>query len=297
MALAFDWGDLRYFLAVARTGTVSAAARRLAVDHATVIRRIDALERGLSTKLFERTLRGYGLTRTGIKLLEAAAKIDHEAAHIEAEIGSAGEISGHIRVSSLEGFGNFFLASRLPAFTRAYPRLRIELLTIQQIVALSRWEADLIITLNPPNLPKSDRKELVNYRLFVYGSQEYLASSPEIHNRDDLVRHPFSGYIDDLVFTRGLDYLSEILPGLRPALQSSSLYAQMEFACAGHGLCVLPAFIARSRPQLVPILPHEIMLERSYWLVEPSQGETSLAVHTAASWIRERVSAERHLFQ
>lgn len=295
--MRFDWDDLRYFLAVAREGTVSAAARRLSVDHAAVIRRVDALERALSAKLFERTLRGYGLTQPGIRLLESAEKMDVEAARVRAEVGSAGDISGTIRVSSLEGFGNFFLASRLPAFARAFPRLKVELLTIQQIVALSRREADIVITVNPPAMARFERSELVAYRLFVYGSAAYLAKSTPVAQRSDLARHPFSGYIDDLVFTRGLDYLDEVLPGLRPSLQSSSLHAQMEFACAGHGLCVLPTFIARSRPELVPILPDEVMLERSYWLVEPAQGDTSLAVHMAAKFIREAVAGERALFQ
>jgi DNA-binding transcriptional LysR family regulator len=296
MAMAFDWNDLRFFLAVARIGTVSGAARRLGVDHATVIRRIDALERALSGKLFERTLRGYGLTQSGIRLLGSAEVIAAEAERVQAEVGSAGDISGTVRISSLEGFGNFYLSHRLPAFIRAYPRLRVELLTIQQIVALSRREADIVITVNPPTLPRFDVVELVAYRLHVYGSREYLACSAPITAREDLGRHAFSGYIDDLVFTRGLDYINEIVPGLRPSLQSSSLHAQMEFARAGHGLCVLPAFIARERPELVPILPDEVSLERRYWLVEPPRAETSLAVHLAGTFIRDAVARDRALF-
>lgn len=293
----FDWGDLRFFLAVAREGTVSAAARRLSVDHATVIRRIDALERALATKVFERTLRGYGLTRPGLKLFESAERIDRETQRVGAELGAVGDISGTIRISTLEGFGNFFLAGCLPVFARSFPHLKIELLTIQQIVALSRREADIAITVNPPAMPRFERSELVSYRLLVFGSSSYLARSAPILRRADLAAHPFSGYIDDLVFTRGLDYLNEILPGLKPSLQSSSLHAQMEFARAGHGLCVLPLFIARLQHDLVPVLPDEVSLTRSYWLVEPSQAESSIAVRTAAQFIRQSVEAERARFE
>lgn len=292
----FDWGDLRYFLAVARERTVSAAARRLSVDHATVIRRIDALERALSAKLFERTLRGYGLTQPGLRLLECVERMDDEAAHVRTEVGTSSDVSGAIRVSSLEGFGNFFLASLLPDFARAHPRLRIELLTIQQIVALSRREADIAITVNPPDLPRFKRTHLVDYSLFVYAEATYLARSAPIKQPADLSAHPFSGYIDDLVFTRGLDYLHEVLPGLKPTLQSSSLHAQMGFACAGYGLCVLPAFIARTRPELTAVLPESIRLTRSYWLVEPAAGEGSVAVQLAARFIREQVEHRRDVF-
>lgn len=295
--MRFDWDDLRYFLAVARVGTVSGAARRLGVDHATVIRRIDALERALTTTLFERNLRGYDLTRSGIKLLESANRIDSEATKVEAEVGSANDVAGTIRVSSLEGFANFFLAGHLPRFARANPRLRIELLTIQQIIALSRREADIAITVNPPEHPSFERSELVTYRLFIYGSRNYLAGAPSIASRTDLTGHPFTGYIDDLIFTRGLDYLDEILPGLRPSLRSSSIHAQMEFACGDHGLCVLPSFVARTRPELRPVLKDQVMLERRYWLVQPARSETTMAVHTAAQFIRQTVAASQSQFR
>src|SRR3546814_12056321 len=93
--------------------------------------------------------------------------------------------------------------------------------------------------------------------------------------------HPFIGYVDDLIFTRALNYLSEIRPHLRARLQNSSLHAQLSATVAGFGLCVLPASVARTAPELVPILPSEISLTRSYWMVadtdiaEPEIGQAS----------------------
>jgi DNA-binding transcriptional LysR family regulator len=295
-AIRFDWDDLRYFLAVAHQRTVSSASRRLGVDHATVIRRIDALEQALSAKLFERTPRGYGLTQSGLQLMESAERIGHEAERVQSEIGDRSDLTGTVRISTLEGFGNFFLARRLPTFAAAYPRLRIELLTIQQIVALSHREADIAITVNPPEVTRFERIPLVDYTLLVYGSRDYLAAGPKIACRDDLLKHRFSGYIDDLVFTRGLDYLSEIVPGLRPSLHSSSVHAQLEFVCAGSGLCVLPSFVARSRPDLVPILPDQVSLQRTYWLVKPLPKEAALGVHLASDFITKAAEQERNIF-
>src|SRR5688500_5937493 len=138
----FDWNDLRYFLSVAQAGTVSQAARSLGVDHATVIRRVEALEHAMGAKLFERTPRGYYLTANGERLLSSAETMHEEARRIGREmLASNHGMGGVVRISTLEGFGNVFLAGRLPKFAAQYPNLHIELLTLQQIVALSRREA------------------------------------------------------------------------------------------------------------------------------------------------------------
>jgi DNA-binding transcriptional LysR family regulator len=294
----FDWNDLRYFLSVAQSGTVSQAARRLGVDHATVIRRVEALEHAMGVKLFERTPRGYYLTSNGERLLPSAETIHEEARRIGREmLDSHHGIGGIVRISTLEGFGNVFLAARLPKFAAQYPNLHIELLTLQQIVALSRREADIAITLQPPETGRFVREKLTDYSLFVYGARDYLAHRPPINTRDDLRDHVFCGYIDDLVFVRGLDYLDEVVKGLRAKLQSSSLHAQTEAAIAGYGLCVLPAFIAARHPQLVPILADQIALTRSYWLVASVDVAPSPRVQAIRQFIRTEVDAHRSEFE
>jgi DNA-binding transcriptional LysR family regulator len=297
VAARFDWDDLRHFLGVARAGTVSLAARRLGVDHATVIRRIDALEHALGAKLFERNPRGYNLTQRGERLLVSAELIEEEAVKAGREVGAAGQaVGGLVRISTLEGFGNFFFASRLPRLAAQYPNLTIELITIQQIVALSRREADVAITLQPPPTGRFLRDRLTDYVLYVYGTEAYLVNRPPIESREDLAGHTFCGYIDDLVFVRGLDYLDEIQRGLKARLQSSSLHAQMEAACEGYGLCVLPAFIASRRPELVPVLPDQISLKRSYWLVSSLDVAASPRVQAVRRFIHAEVEASQRLF-
>ncbi|MBT2187789.1 LysR family transcriptional regulator [Sphingobium nicotianae] len=293
----FDWDDLRYFLSVAQSGTVSQAARRLGVDHATIIRRIDALERAMGVKLFERTPRGYYLTVNGERLLPSAEAIHTEARKIGTEmLASSHGVGGIVRISTLEGFGNFFLAGRLPKFAEQYPNLTIELLTLQQIVALSRREADIAISLQPPEVGRFVREKLTDYALFVYGSRDYLAGKPPIRVREDLHDHIFCGYIDDLVFVRELNYLDEIAKGIRAKLQSSSLHAQTEAAIAGYGLCVLPAYIAARYDELVPVLPDELHLRRSYWLVIGADVAPSPRIQAVRRFIRAEVDAHQASF-
>jgi len=264
----FNWNDLRFFLAVARSRTISLAGRRTGTDHATVSRRISALEAALGLQLFERNPRGYNLTQHGEALLGMASAMETEAVRIEETVaGQQQGLAGAVRISTPEGFGNFFLASRIGALAAAHPRLAVEMITIQQIVALSRREADVAVTMTLPPAGNFIHEHLTDYRLFVYGSRNYLASASPIRSRDDLGDHPFIGYVDDLIFTRALNYLSEIRPHLRARLQNSSLHAQLSATVAGYGLCVLPTYVACTASDLVAVLPDDISLQRSYWMV------------------------------
>ena len=263
----FAWDDLQYFLAVARTGQLSAAARQLRTSHVTVLRRIDRLEQSLATKLFERNPRGYLLTPMGERFVEPAEVMEREALKFQTEAtGSFSALSGVVRLSTLEGFGNFFLADRLPVLAQSYPSLSVEVVTIQQIMSLSRREAELSITLHMPRTGPYHSERITPYRLFIYGHRDYLNCHPPIRTREDLTRHPFIGYIDDMVFTPGLDYMREILPGQRCNYQSSSIHAQLTATLTGYGLCVLPYFIACQYSDLAPVLPKELHLEREYWM-------------------------------
>lgn len=264
----FTWDDLQFFLAVARTGQLSSAARQLRTNHATVSRRIDRLEQALAAKLFERNPRGYMLTAVGERLVESAEQIEREAFNFRSEASTgASPVAGVVRVSTLEGFGNFFLADRLPRFAQSHANLAIELVTIQQIVSLSRREADMTITLTSPRADFYNYEKITAYRLFVYGARSYLDQRPPIERREDLLSHRMIGYIEDMIFTPGLDYHREILPGLRASYQSSSIHAQLHATLKGVGLCVLPHFIAAGYKELVPVLPRELFLERDYWCV------------------------------
>ena len=293
----FDWNDLRFFLAAARSRTISLAGKRTGADHATVGRRIAALEAALGVQLFERNPRGYNLTQHGEALLGMAQIIEAEAVRIEeTAAGQQQGLAGAVRISTPEGFGNFFLASRIGELAAAHPRLAVEMITIQQIVALSRREADVTVTMSLPSSGNFVHEHLTDYRLYVYASRAYLAAAAPIRSRDDLGGHPFIGYVDDLIFTRALNYLPEILPNLRARLQNSSLHAQMSAAVAGFGLCVLPAYVASTAPDLITVLPHEVSLCRSYWMVADAEMAETALVRLTQRFIRGVLSEAGDFF-
>lgn len=294
---AFNWNDLRFFLAAARSRTISLAGRRTGADHATVGRRIAALEAALGMQLFERNPRGYNLTQHGEALLGMAQAIEAEAVRIEeAAAGQRQGLTGAVRISTPEGFGNFFLASRIGELAAAHPRLAVEMITIQQIVALSRREADVAVTMSLPPSGNFVHEHLTDYRLYVYASGAYLVAAPPIRSRDDLGEHPFIGYVDDLIFTRALNYLPEIRSNLRARLQNSSLHAQMSATVAGFGLCVLPAYVASTAPNLVAVLPGEVSLRRSYWMVADAEMAETAQVRLTQRFIRGLLSEAGDFF-
>jgi DNA-binding transcriptional LysR family regulator len=293
----FDWDDLRFFLAVARAGRLTVAARRLGADHATVSRRITALEEALKAKLFERRPQGYALTEHGERLLAKAETMETQALAVSSEIGGADlALSGTVRVGTPDGFGTFFLAPRTANFAVQYPDLEIQLVAMPRLLSLSKREADVAISLAPPKEGKIVARKLTDYRLGLYAVADYLKRYPAIASPDDLHAHEMIGYIDDLIFTPELDYLDEVSKGLRPRLQSSNLIAQMQATLAGAGICVLPHFLAVQDSRLLPVLPEAVAIIRSFWLIVHADLKDVARIRATMEFIVREVRAARTLF-
>lgn len=292
----FTWDDLQFFLAVARSGQLSAAARNLRTSHATVSRRIDRLEFALKVKLFERNPRGYVLTPVGQRFIETAERVEQETERLQAELAGSGPAQqGVVRLSAPEGFSNFFLAPRFSDIALRYPNISLELVTIQQIMALSRKEADIAVMLDPPKGGPYHVEKLTDYVLQLYAKKDYLARNGTPQTRDDLLKHQFIGYIQDMIFAPGLDYLGDIHPKIKPSLQSSSLFAQLTATRNGMGICVLPHFIARQHPELEPVL-NNLRLDRQYWLVCHRDLMQAGRIRAMMTFLRDIVAESQNLF-
>ena len=293
----FDWDDLRFFLAVARAGRLTVAARRLGADHATVSRRISALESALKAKLFERRPQGYALTGHGERLLAKAESMETQALAVSSEIGGADlALSGIVRIGTPDGFGTLFLAPRIPALASLYPDLEIQLIAMPRLLSLSKREADVAVSVAPPKEGKIVARKLTDYRLGLFATVAYLDRHPPIAGPEDLHAHDIVGYIDDLILTPELDYLDEVSKGLRPRLQSSNLVAQMRATIAGAGICVLPAFAAVQEPSLVPVLPERVSILRSFHLIVHADLRDVARIRATMDFLVREVRAARGLF-
>lgn len=262
----FNWDDIPFFLALARSGQLTGAARQLGSSHVTVARRIERLETALRQRLFERSAKGYELTASGRRLVETAGNMEEASAGISPGEAAGRGLSGSFRLAVPEGFASFFTDRMLGAFAARFPGLSLELITLTQVLSLSRREADLTVTLDPVARGSYRSEHLADYNLCIYAARDYLDGLPPIESREDLLAHRFVGYIEEMLIAHGLDYLDEVHPALRPAFKSSSIFSQLTAARRGLGLCVLPCYLALDCPDLVPVLADQIRLRRTYWL-------------------------------
>ena len=269
-----DWDNLRYFLELARSGTLAAAARRTGVEHTTVARRIQALEKQMGATLFAREAGGHRLTEAGRQLLPAVEAMETAVLGVNhAAPDPRGGPTGVVRVGATEGFGNLVLAPHLARLTQQHPGLTIDLLALPRMLHLSRREADIVISLERPTRGSVIVTRLADYALHLYGQREYLARRPLIRTRDDLRHHAFVSYVDDLLFTKELQFLDALHPPERFAFRSTSITAQYEAVRAGAGLAVLPAFIADNDPVLSRVLGEEATFTRTFWMSMPAEAK------------------------
>ena len=263
-----NWDDLKFFLEVARTRKASSAAKRLGVDYTTVSRRIGSLENALGTLLFEKSrTSGFVLTAEGQRLLASAESME-STLHMACEqvSGTGVALSGHIRMGCTEGFGSFFITPQLSHFIDAYPAISVDILPLPHFISLSKREADIVIALERPEHGPYVCCKLCDYRLRLYATQAYLDRHPPIQDSAQLGGHRFISYVDDLAFSSELLYLNKLLPGATAGLRSTSVIAQYTAALQGHGLAILPCFLASQDPRLIPVLPEQINITRQFWM-------------------------------
>jgi DNA-binding transcriptional LysR family regulator len=293
-----NWDDFRFFLAVARTGTLSAAAGLLGTEHTTVARRVSTLEGALNTRLFHKSNLGYSLTEAGDKLLAAAETM--ESASVEAQLAAQNEdhaIIGAVRVGAPDGFGSIFLAPRMHLITERYPKLQVELLATARLFSLSKREADIAISLSTAQHARVVSRRLIDYRLCVYASRSYLESAAPILEPEDIKAHSFVGYIEELLFTPELNYLNVIGADVEARIRSTNLLAQVHATLAGSGLCILPAFIASAYPTLIPVLPKQLSIMRSFHMHIHEDHRKAAHVREVAAFIVAEVNRNQSLFK
>ncbi len=263
-----DWDGLRYFLEVARAQRVSAAAVRLGVQHTTVSRRIHALEDELGAVLFNKSKStGFTLTEEGTRFFAYAEQIESTLLSAREDVsGQSQTLSGHLRVGSTEGFGNYVLAPLMTDFQRRFPAITLDIMPVPRFISLSKREADIVISLERPQRGPYLCTKLVDYSLKLYGAADYLDHHPAIQCKADLADHTFIGYVEELLFSDRLRYLEDIVAADRVTFKSTSVIAQYHAALQGQSLAILPCFMASQDPRLITILEQEIRLTRSFWM-------------------------------
>ncbi len=290
-----DWDHLRYFWALVQAGTLVGAAKALGVEHTTVSRRIQALEKQLGATLFTREGSGYKLTDAGRQLQPRAEAMDRIARGIAplTESQDTEQPTGVVRIGVTEGFGTQILAKHLAQLPQRYPLLTIDLLALPRMLHLSRREADIVISLERPARDTIVTSKLTDYTLYLYGQREYLARHPLIQNTGDLAKHAFVHYVDDQMFTRELQFLESLSAPQRFSFRSTSILAQHTAVRTGAGLGVLPAFLADKDPLLQRVLPEQARFTRTFWMSMPPELRSSARVQVVWRFVQATVQEQQ----
>lgn len=246
-----DWDDLRFFLAVARAGSLSAAASALGVTQPTVGRRITAFEKRLGARLFLHTPTGRRVSSTGQRLLGHAERIELDV--IAAERIASGRdagVSGRVLIASSEWVAGRVLAPLLEPLTRRYPKLVVELSAEARHVSLRHREAD--IALRPSRFEHADivQRELARISFGLYASDRYLAEYGTPDLAAGAAGHRLIAMSEELTRVPDVDWLPKIAGKASVVARANGREPMVAMAVAGVGMTVLPRFVGDAAPGL-----------------------------------------------
>ncbi|WP_137389657.1 LysR family transcriptional regulator [Rhodoligotrophos defluvii] len=293
--MKLDWDHIKIFLAVARSGQILAAATTLRLDHATVSRRLNALEEQLQARLFERSPVGCVLTPAGEQLLPMAERVEADVLSIEAAVADSNlELSGTVKIGAADGFGTYFLAPMMGEMIRAHPALNLKLLPLPKDFSVSKREVDIAVTLQPPTDGRLICQRLIDYQLNLFVSDNYAKRDETLNELSDLRDHIVVTPILEFTYPT-MDFFHEIAKQAQTTYECASVAAQLEAVLAGVGVGILPNYMAWRLPTLRLVLPH-ICYSRTYWLVSHPDGRDVARVATARRRIFDTVRAHREIF-
>ena len=251
MQSRFRWDDARVLLALRRGGTLSAAAEALGVDASTVGRRVDALERSLGARLFDRTPDGAVATAVADELAIHAETMERAAMELAGAAGTfEREVEGVVRLSLPPGVADILVAPFLPELHQRHPRLRIELDARVGYVDLARREADLVLRGMRP-----DRGDLVSVRVATSLSVPLVrdALGARLGRVSDAAAIPWITYGHELAHIPDAAWIGAVAPESAILLRTSSFSAQLAAVEAGLGATLIPEQLVALRPHLVPV--------------------------------------------
>ncbi|MCY1127891.1 LysR family transcriptional regulator [Frigidibacter sp. RF13] len=286
-----DWDDLRIFLAVARSESLSAAGRQLKIDPATVGRRIARLEEAMGARLFVKSPQGYALTEEGTRLLPHAEGAEGALAGATEALSAPEGLTGQIRIGAPDGCANYLLPQVLAKICDENPGLEVQIVALPRVFNLSKREADMAISVSAPTAGRLSVQKITDYHLHLAASKNYLARMGAIRSLDDLKGRRIIGYIPDMIFDKELDYLAELGTQAVP-LASNSVSVQFNWVRAGAGLAIVHDFAIPTAPEVTKLLAADFSLTRAFWLIRHEDDRRSVRLNRFAEALVQGVKRE-----
>jgi DNA-binding transcriptional LysR family regulator len=305
-----DWEDLRYFIALSgamgRGGGVSAAARELGVNHSTVLRRLDSLERALGVRLFERFQSGYTMTQAGETLRARLAGVEEQiAAARSAVAGHDQQLEGEIRITTTDTLARSLLMPGLARFQQRHPGVRLQLVLNNAFLNLNRREAD--VALRPSNSPPDT---LVGRRLgalssAIYASHSYLKAAVKRgvgtgrvsggaridRVAYDWAAHDWIGLDDSLAHLEQARWLAQNVPPERIRMRVDSLLAMVDAARDGMGMAPLLCHLADPERRLQRVADPDPRFDTGLWVLTHRDLKDTARIKALTQFLYEDLGA------
>ena len=284
--------DLLVLLAVGRSGRYVTAAAELGINHTTISRRIAALEQSIGGRLLARAAGGWELTELGRDALAAAEAIETA---VRSLAGSPGvrSLEGVVRLSATDGFSAYIAAPAAASVQRRHPKVSVEIVAATRRATQQRSGLDIEVVVGEPQVHRAEAARLGDYRLGLYASREYVALHGTPSVTAELAGHPLVYFIDSMLQVDDLDVARTFAPAMRESVTSTNVFVHVEATRAAAGLGLLPCFMADRHDDLVRILPDEIALPLTYWLVARTETLRRPEVAALIDAIRVRM-ADQH---
>ena len=283
-----DWEKVRYFLAIARSGSLSAASRRLGVSQPTVGRHLDELEAQFNARLFDRLKQGLVLTRAGQHILGLAEDMERTAVSMELRVRNENAApKGRVRLATTECLAASWLARKLPQMSEHFPSIELETIVGIGFVDLLRGEAEVALRVGKPGSDQLVGRCLgvVSFGLFASGS--YLERFGEPSSQRDLAQHRIidsSGEIAELAQAR---HLRSVAAGATVALRCNSVITQLQAARQGMGLMAAPTYTTCGDSDLRRVLGDEFDIQLDLWLVTHRDLRQSARIRAIMDFLAE----------
>jgi len=263
-----EWEQIRAFLAVARLGSLSAAARELGVSQPTLTRTIQLLESGTRLNLFKRTTQGLSLTEAGQALMESATHMREAAdAFARQAAGMSEELRGDVRVSANEIVGMYLLPPAVAALREQHPGVHIDIVISNRASSLGKREADIALRMFRPPQPDLVARRLPDLPLGFFAHRDYIERHGAPAGIEDFKRHSVIGFDKATDFIDGAARLGYTFARDDFTLRSDNMPAQIALLRAGAGIGALHLGLARHFPELTRILADVPLPPLEFWCV------------------------------
>ena len=262
------WDNLRHFLAVARTGSLSGAGRCLRVNPATVSRHIEQLEQELETKLFLREPSGYVRTSAGERLMAHAEALEQEVLACQATVSDEKAVAGQVVVTATEALANVFVLRHLPALRAAYPALRVELRRTERTLKLSQREADIALRLARPYQLDLRSRRIARLDFGLYASPAWIEQFGSPRESGDLKNCDVIDWgADERPDYPAIRWFTQATDIKRVIFRANSPSDRLTAARAGMGVALGPCLMGDADAGLVRLLPELELVGPEVWLL------------------------------